>query len=276
MGVKGHCPEGPGVVESRDPGESPQVPPGGPMATERVHDTAPRTTVHRSGSAIRWLPFRTPTHGPELELVHEYLESHIPPPPDGQALTVFLEPAIESGFPDLVAVYWSQRVASFWAACRAELTGSDVRVAHFLATRGASDVDTLEYYFRPRVSCALERLHAANMIRRVGSRWRARPLETIFAVRRLLAIEAKVTNLREGLLQAIQNTWFASESYLLLPKLPRGSALSDEAEKFGVGVAERGRPLHRSGVRPRRKRIPLSYASWLFNEWAWRSACSGR
>src|SRR5581483_8234047 len=74
----------------------------------------------------------------------------------------------------------------------------------------------------------------------------------------------------EGLRQAFQNTWFASESYLLLPRVPRCSDLKKEAARFGVGVAEQNKPLYRSGVRPRRQHIPLSYASWLFNEWAWR------
>jgi hypothetical protein len=233
-----------------------------------------RTTVHCRGAAFDWMPFRTPTAGPELELVHEYLAAHIPPPPRGQVLTVFLEPEIESGFPDLVAVYWSERVASLWATCRAHLTADDIRVAHYLATVGTGDTETLKHFFRSRVSVTLERLHAANMIRRAGDGWRARSLESIFAVRRLIAIEAKVTNPREGLQQALLNTWFASESYLLLPKLPQKFDLSEEAARFGIGVTERGRPLHRCGVRARRQQIPLSYASWLFNEWAWRSACS--
>jgi hypothetical protein len=236
--------------------------------------TPARTRVHNNGAAFTWMSFRTPTQGPELELILDYLATHIPPPPKGQALTVFQEPGIDSGFPDLVAVYWSQRIASGWGAARVKLTSADIRVAHFLATVGIGDPETLKRFFRTSVSSTLERLHAANLIRRVGECWRARPLDSIFAVRRLIAIEAKVTNPREGLFQAFQNTWFASESYLLLPKLPRRSDLTDEAQKFGVGVAEQGKPLHLSGVRPRRQQIPLSYASWLFNEWAWKSARS--
>lgn len=262
------------MLESRNLKGNSQVPKGGLGENQQVSVTTTRTTVHRSGAAYDWMPFRAPTIGPELELVHDYLSSHLPPPPRGQVLTVFLEPEIESGFPDLVAVYWSERVASYWSACRTQLTADDIRVAHFLATVGTGDSETLRHFFRSRVSATLERLHAADIIRRSGEGWRARPLGSIFAVRRLIAIEAKVTNPREGLQQAILNTWFASESYLLLPKLPQRSDLSDVAAKFGVGVTERGRPLHRCGVRARRQQIPLSYASWLFNEWAWRSACS--
>ena len=234
----------------------------------------PRIVVHRCGSSFTGVPYRPPTQGPELDLVNEYIEGQIPEPPRGQALTVFVEPAIESGFPDLVAVYWSESVARRWERCRAELTAGDIRVAHYLATGGAGDLGTLKIFFRSRLSYTLDRLHAAGLVYRRGEHWYARALSSIFAVRRLVAIEAKVTNLRDGLHQAIQNTWFASESYLLLPCLPRRSELTGEATRFGVGIAERGRPLDHAGVRPRRQRIPLSYASWLFNEWAWRSACA--
>lgn len=261
------------MVESQKIDGIIQVPTAGLSDNQQAPMANARTAVHNSDSDLGWMPFRTPTRGPELNLVNEYLATHLPPPPAGQMLTVFLEPQIESGFPDLVAVYWSERIACGWDARRARLTAADIRVAHFLATDGRGDLETLDHYFRSQVSATLDRLHAADMIRRHRSGWLTRSLRSIFAVRRLIAIEAKVTNPFEGLHQALQNTWFASESYLLLPKLPKKACFSEVAARFGVGVAERGLPLHRCGVRPRRQQIPLSYASWLFNEWAWRSAC---
>lgn len=234
----------------------------------------PRTTVHRCGSTFTQVVYRTPTDGPELKLVNQYIAEHIAPPPRGQALTVFIEPEVASGFPDVVAVYWSQAVASQWHGCRAHLTSADVRVAHHLATTGCGDLDTLQRFFRPWLAAALDRLDAAGVAYRVGRQWRAKCLKSIFAVRSLVAIEAKVADWRDGLWQAVQNTWFASESYLLLPRLPRRGNLAEEAARFGVGVAARDTPLRHAGVPPRTRRIPLSYASWLFNEWAWRAAHS--
>jgi hypothetical protein len=185
--------------------------------------------------------------------------------------TVFLEPEIESGFPDVVAVYWNVAAASCWLECRTELTMIDVRVVHFLAMTGRTPPGTLHTFFGRSVSGSLDRLHAAGMIRRVSGDWLSRSIDDIFAVRRLIAIEAKVTAWRCGLDQAFLNTWFASESYLLLPHLPQSEDLRKEADRYGVGVTVPDRPLAGSGVLPRRQRIPLSYASWLFNEWAWRA-----
>ena len=212
--------EGTRVTESPTPNRHNQVPESGLDVSEQAPSPSSRTTVHNRDSALGWILFRTPTAGPELDLVNEYLSEHLPTPPRGQMLTVFLEPEIESGFPDLVAVYWSERVASAWDMRRAQLTVNDIRVAHFLATAGRGDAETLKHFFSSRVSATLDRLHAAKMIRRIRGGWLTLSLSSIFAVRRLIAIEAKVTNPREGLQQAILNTWFASESYLLLPKLP--------------------------------------------------------
>ena len=225
------------------------------------------TTPAMSGSDIG---FRVPTPGPEYELVQEYVASRLPPPPRGQSLTVFLEPEIESGFPDIVAVYWHVATADRWANARAHLTNVDVRVAHFLATVGTSDLTRLGRFFRRRVADSLDRLCGAGVVCKAAAGWRIRALREVFAVRRLVAIEAKVDQWRDGLHQAFLNTWFASESYLLLRHAPRRSDLMDEAGRLGVGVRTGDQDLDSAEAPARRWNIPKSYASWLFNEWVWR------
>jgi hypothetical protein len=216
--------------------------------------------------------FRRQIAGPETELVEEYVESRLPPPPRGQLRTVFVEPEIESGYPDVVAVYWHQATAKNWSRARAKLTKVDVRIAHFLAMVGASGIDDIRPFFSRNLSTSLERLHGADVVRGTSKTWRLRPLLDVFAVRRLVAIEAKVDQWRRGLVQAVQNTWFASESYLLLPHVPAGSRLLEQALRLGVGVRTRDQKLDGPDWLARRDRIPKSYASWLFNEWAWRVA----
>ena len=107
---------------------------------------------------------------------------------------------------------------------------------------------------------------------RIGGKLRA--LRDVFAVRRLIAIEAKVIDWQDGLQQAFQNVWFASESYLLLPRLPQSSILIEKANHFGVGLRVMGQALDSSELRSRQANIPRSYASWLFNEWVWRAGCT--
>jgi len=217
---------------------------------------------------------RTPTVGPEYELVLAYIDAQLPPAPRGQERTVFVEPEIESGFPDVVAVYWHAATALRWSSARVKLTEVDIRIAHFLAMIGSTGSETFKPFFKKNVVPSLERLHAAGIVRATSKKWHLHSLQDIFAVRRLVAIEAKIDQWRDGLHQAIQNTWFASESYLLLPHVPRRSDLLDEALRMGVGVKTRDQKLDSSEGPARRDRIPKSYVSWLFNEWAWRAAIS--
>jgi hypothetical protein len=96
-------------------------------------------------------------------------------------------------------------------------------------------------------------------------------LRDVFAVRRIVAIEAKVSDWQDGLQQAFQNSWFASESYLLMPHIPRSPLLLEESARFGVGLRTQGQPLDNGELCPRQVPVPRSYASWLFNEWVWRA-----
>jgi hypothetical protein len=101
--------------------------------------------------------------------------------------------------------------------------------------------------------------------------WEAKPLEEIFAIERLIAIEAKMKNWQEGLQQAFHNTWFASESYLLLPDVPNTSDLMQQAASFGVGLLTACCSPVQSKLPAKVGRLPKSYASWLFNEWTWQA-----
>ena len=217
---------------------------------------------------------RTTTIGPEYDLVRSFVESRLPAVPKGQELTVFLEPRIESGFPDIVAVYWNIRTARSWSKHRSQLTTLDIRILHYLAIYGPAEMSQLKDLFSNKVGTAIERLYRAELVRRSGDELRAKALNSIFAVRRLIAIEAKISQWQKGLTQAFANTWFASESYLLVPHMPRSSPLIiEQAVRFGVGVAVSDQYLSKANAVPRRDRIPKSYASWLFNEWSWRANC---
>jgi hypothetical protein len=219
------------------------------------------------------LNLRMSRKGPECDLVREYL-SHLTPSSRGQSLTVFIEPEIETGFPDIVAVYTQVATMRRWSSARVSLTKVDVRVAHFLATMGASDLDRIRRFFPDKPERCLERLLEASVVRNKAGTWQLRNLEEVFAVKRLVAIEAKVVDWQNGLKQAFQNVWFASESYLLLPRLPNAPLLLEEASRFGVGLRVLGQPLDSPELCPRQAQIPRSYASWLFNEWVWRAEFS--
>ncbi|HSY46917.1 MAG TPA: hypothetical protein VK800_12765 [Steroidobacteraceae bacterium] len=214
---------------------------------------------------------RTATQGPELDVVRAFLERGIGKgPPDAQVL-VFCEPLLETGYPDVVVVHWQRSRAEAWPAARAEITPDDVKLLHFLMGARCVSRDELGQGISPgRRARSLDRLAAADVVT-ISRRWiRCRPLREIFAVSRIIALEAKISDWRRGLHQAFLNTWFASESFLLLPHLPERSQVMAEAQRIGVGVVVATERLAAPHVASRKDRLPQSYASWLFNEWAWR------
>lgn len=213
--------------------------------------------------------FRRSTPGPELELVGRFCDSLRSAQGD-DAVTVFVEPRVNGHYPDLVAVFWDKRRTLHWPRSRASLTLQEVRYLHMLHKVKRINIDELvcsigrsqtERLVMRLLEAEVATLHNWHLVRR--------PLREIFAVTRIVAFEAKVSDWRVGLQQAFLNSWFSSESFLLLPRRTSQQALVARAAELGVGVISVGQALARPGVKARRERIPKSYASWLFNEWAW-------
>jgi hypothetical protein len=111
---------------------------------------------------------------------------------------------------------------------------------------------------------------AANMIYLRGQTWRLRPKKEVFAVREIIAIEAKVHPRQEVFHQAMENYWFASRSYVLVKNRRSNETAIQAASSLPVGVWVTGEPSPIVKVRKPQRQQPVSYASWLFNEWVWR------
>lgn len=223
-------------------------------------------TYARAGIAYR----RTKA-GPESELIERFLLQYPFKQARGNRVTIFREPCLESGFPDLVVVFWSEATASTWNASRASITAFDLRLMQYLFRQGPCTFPHLNAIFSRKASASLERLKSAEMVRQSKDRWSSRSLSKCFAVKSIISIEAKIADWRGALQQAALNTWFASASYVLLPRVPRGSDLLEAANNLGIGVWAHGETLCEHSPTSA-EQLPRSYASWLFNEWAWRSS----
>lgn len=215
--------------------------------------------------------FRQPTAGPELDFVMRYCQEHLVNFERGSALSIFLEPKLDSGFPDIVAVFWDREIAKKWPIDRIKLLPADIQIVHHVNMAGKIPVEMLVKRFGIRkASDMMLRLSDARLVDVQSEEICRKPLDDIFATNRIVAIEAKVRDWRNGLKQAFQNTWFASESYLLLNSLPQSNEVAVQAEKLGVGVLHKEQSLLMPHVKSQVSNLPASYVSWLFNEWAWR------
>jgi hypothetical protein len=213
--------------------------------------------------------FRRSRPGPETKLVGSFLEGLQVSIPRGCNATVFCEPRIESGFPDLVIVVWNVAVARKWNLERSRLKREDFQLIQYLLHSGPLTYSDLGVRLNRPVSSNLTRLEAANLVFRVGDSWRPRSLAQSFATRHIIAIEAKISAWTKAIRQAFQNTWFASDSLVLLPQRKSLAPVRSAARKLGIKLCSPGTELTYNHTMPSRC-LPRSYVSWLFNEWAWR------
>ncbi len=228
-----------------------------------------RSPPYGSKSTLR---LRRSVEGPEKRLVETFrglFEKKVRTPRNC-TLTFFQEPKLPSGFPDLVAVIWHVPTVMNWSDYRADLQREDHRLAQMLCFRGSSSVGELEQYYQHSPVPGLRRLLKAKVVSEYEGRWQLESLSESFAVRKILSFEAKISSWTNVLEQASVNRWFSSESYVLVPDSLCTSERCSEAKTFGVGVwTERDSGIARRSAAQFHEQ-PLSYASWLFNDWIWR------
>lgn len=216
---------------------------------------------------------RTPRPGPEADLVNHFIESGVRQFHPSVHVTVFLEPWLDGGCPDIVIVHWAASAYREWKHERHGLNLSDIRLLHHLFMVGESTKNEVAHtlgLLGARLEASTEALDNAGLIRSRGGRLSALAPERVFGVRRIVAVEAKMSDWAAGLLQACRNRWFASESLVLVPLKEAPEGLKRQAKAWGVGVlGRRGQKFVRF-VQPERAAMPCSYVSWLFNEWVGR------
>jgi hypothetical protein len=228
------------------------------------------TLLNSDQPNIPGLRFRSTRKGPESDMVLSFIDNLDIKTPRGCNVTLFQEPKLDSGFPDIVMVIWNQAVTEKWNPMRLHLQSTDIRVLHYLTTIGSSEKTEIERFFGSKVASSLNNLEAADMIRQTRNRYVARPLSKLYAARKIIAVEAKISQWRGALDQAFTNRWFASESAVLLPKISTSTGLLSRAKSLGIEVWSMDDAYcidrRNCSITP-----PMSYASWLFNEWVWRA-----
>lgn len=221
---------------------------------------------------------RQTARGPEQALVDSFLATGLGILDclfHAQDVAVFVEPRLDSGFPDIVLARFKPGLFSRWRTARSLLTGIDLKVLSFLQSVKGADSPQIHAQMHlsfSEIRHSVELLQDAGLISRDSNRrtWIPKALDETFGLDCLVAVEAKIRNAQEVLDQAALNCWFASESYALTPTMPT-SAFSRDARRAGVGlVSANPRSGYRRVVAPRRMALPSSYVSWQFNEWVGR------
>ena len=209
--------------------------------------------------------FRRRRPGPETDLIDWFLHALPIKPPPGCRVTAFREPRLESGFPDLVLVIWNIETAKRWKPIRASLKTHDIRVMQHITKCKSVSLDALSYLFADKAKKSLENSKKPRWSGEQETRGSSIFVQ-VFAAKHIVAIEAKISEWSAAIEQASLNTWFASSSYVLVPHIPRKSQILASATLRGVGVWTKSETPQPRSI-PTTRRLPLSYASWFFNEW---------
>jgi hypothetical protein len=205
--------------------------------------------------------------GPEHKLVSAALARH---PGFVSRQQLFQEPALPTGFPDLVIVVLAKDSCLALPA-RSRVTELHLRLLQHVSRTGRTTFHEIAgdlLWKTHRVEAVANDLVAAELASVDDGDVEARPLSEIFVARRIIAVEAKIRDWRHAIDQAQANTWFASHSLILLPTERFNDRVADAAKESGVGVLTFDGLNISVPVKPVEYPIPASYGSWLFNEWA--------
>ncbi|MCL6592148.1 MAG: MarR family winged helix-turn-helix transcriptional regulator [Firmicutes bacterium] len=225
---------------------------------------------------------RKPTNGPEYHLVKQFIDYKVSRFQNQKnrktKLAIFVEPFLETGFPDMVFSEYDPGRFDQWSDNRFKLSVIDLKVFyHILRSYGieGSKIQKQLGMDGKILLQTIEKLLDAGLIMRRSKQWRAKRLSEFFGVKKLIAVEAKMNNWAEVFNQAWLNQWFASESYVLSPVIRPEEKHLIRSEMLGVGIYVSGhqgiKKVRPSSISP----MPSCYASLLFNEWIGRRLSLG-
>jgi len=226
---------------------------------------------NRSRSDIG-LHTRAATAGSEYALVEQFIDyyCHIFTRNNKKTqLAVFVEPRIESGFPDVVFASYLPSITDNWSNKREALDVYDLKLLSYLCNTkdvlGGRLISKLGFSEKQTIT-SLEKLMDAKLVSYRERSWRVRELRVVFSLTKLIAVEAKLNDVSKVVEQTHLNTWFASHSYALTNSTHPQNETLKTFSKYGIGLYCKGSHF-RKVVEAKQHSLPSSYLSFQFNEW---------
>lgn len=218
---------------------------------------------------------RPVTLGGEYDLVEQFIEYYCTTfmrNNKKNKLAVFVEPRIDSGFPDVVFASYLPSIIDNWSDVRDAIDISDLKLLSYLCTIKAAvgkEIISALGFPEKQTLTSLEKLMDAGLIFYRGRSWRLRELREVFSLTKLIAVEAKLNDINKVLEQTHLNTRFASHSYALTTSAhPQGTTVK-LFRRFGLGLYGKDSQFRRI-IEAKPFSLPSSYLSFLFNEWIGR------
>lgn len=182
------------------------------------------------------------------------------------------EPHIVNSYPDIVGIVWDENKLENWNENRKKLQITDLKIMHHLYQRNLFKspkdlVDELGYSIK-EVEDSFSRVNDANLVisNKKKDKFKLKPISEIFFISEIISIEAKLKKWSDVLFQSINNTWFSSCSYSLVPEEIINEKMLKNFRDSEIGIIAYNKNfdiVHK----PKKRKIPASFGSWLFNEY---------
>lgn len=216
------------------------------------------------------------TVGEEFDMVKEFVnyKKGCFKATDKKRLAIFVETKINEAYPDIVFVEYDPTRYEHWDAERNKLSTRDLKLLHYIYSKrnvtSQKIVRDLSIQYKTLLQ-SLEALIDANLIERKEGTWIIPNKKELFGVKYIEAVEAKISKWDKVIQQAIINTSFASESFVLSKrKKAPDTEVVQKMSSLGIGIYLYNDQEFMQYSSARHNRFPSNYNSIYLNE------CIGR
>lgn len=220
--------------------------------------------------------FRHPTLGKELNLVDNFMDYKIDKfmkkkrIKEDIALAVLKEPEIDATYPDIIFVEYNKKNIYNWNENRKNLNNQDLKILYYLySTKGleAKEIVTKLGIRYVTLMQSIEKLLDSKLIKRENRLWQVADPENFFAVKNIETVEAKINQWESALRQAVRNSRFSSECYVLSElKLNPNKHTIEKFDDLGIGMYIKKDNSFKQISKAKRNIIPNSYTSLMIGE----------
>ena len=219
---------------------------------------------------------RTNTLGKEFDMVNRYVDYLLSKYSKlkTKKAAIFIEPQIETGYPDIVIVEYFSTPNKTWNEARKELNITDYKILFFIQKKKSLSLSSISEVLGfpiEIVSKSVTKLDKCGLAYLSSTKQYVRntKLDSYCRVNKIIAIEAKIDKWQEAIRQANNNIWFSTESYILLNKDNCSNGILQECKRLGIGVILVNGKI-KTVLESEKREFPISYASLQFNEWILR------
>lgn len=219
---------------------------------------------------------RTSTAGKEFDMVTNYVDFLIEKYEKlkKKRAAIFIEPQLDTGYPDIVVVEYSSTPKLEWVALRNTLSATDIKILFYIQTHGYCKLCDLQKtlgFPKETIQKTVFKLNKCGLIYTYAKSGSVRsvPLKSYCRINKIISIEAKIDKWNEAIRQAGNNIWFSTESYVLMNKTSCSESIQAACRERGLGIILVNGTT-KTILSSSQRDFPVSYASLQFNEWILR------